>query len=340
MNLNEIKIIPLLDTLKIEKINDAEYFSKKYNGYISNSRLSLINPDQDGSPEKFFNGFTFSFSTSFQIGSAVHQLILQNDLFELAPDLNKPTAKLGCLADKLYDLGKIDNPSQQDINQAALEIDYYKGNLTENQIQNVYEKCTPYWISRANFEASYNSDKELIYLDKKSSETVSECVKAINSNKIIQELLHPTGLIINPISENEQAILLDIEVHIPNSKPFVLSLKAKLDNYTVDIEANTITVNDVKTISKVVSEMNFNIINYHYNREFAVYSYLLSLCATKFYDLKQPTVKGNYLVVSTIPKYYTKVIPLTYLMFKDGFEEFKYLIRLVAKYYNDGWRFK
>ena len=54
---DNIKIIPLLDTLRLQKIDDSEYFSKKYSGYISNSRLSLINPKQDGSPEKFFNGF-------------------------------------------------------------------------------------------------------------------------------------------------------------------------------------------------------------------------------------------------------------------------------------------
>ena len=49
-DLNKIQIIPLLDTLRLQKIDDVEYFSEKYNGYISNSRLSLINPDQDNDP--------------------------------------------------------------------------------------------------------------------------------------------------------------------------------------------------------------------------------------------------------------------------------------------------
>ena len=55
-DLNQIQIIPLLDTLRLQKIDDVEYFSKKYNGYISNSRLSLINPDQDNDPKAFFEG--------------------------------------------------------------------------------------------------------------------------------------------------------------------------------------------------------------------------------------------------------------------------------------------
>lgn len=57
MNLNEIKLTPLIDTLRLEKIDDAIYFSEKYSRYVSNSRLGLLNPRQEGSPEKFFAGF-------------------------------------------------------------------------------------------------------------------------------------------------------------------------------------------------------------------------------------------------------------------------------------------
>ena len=65
MQNQSIKITPLLDTLHLEKIDDSIYFSKKYSNYISNSRLSLINPEQDGSPEKFFSGFKSVYSPSF-----------------------------------------------------------------------------------------------------------------------------------------------------------------------------------------------------------------------------------------------------------------------------------
>ena len=56
--LDSIKITPLLDTLRLEKIEDEEYFSKKYSNYISNSRLSLINPSQDNDPKAFFEGLS------------------------------------------------------------------------------------------------------------------------------------------------------------------------------------------------------------------------------------------------------------------------------------------
>lgn len=47
INLSDIKLSPNLESIRREKISDQEYFSKKYSNYISNSRLKLINPDQD-----------------------------------------------------------------------------------------------------------------------------------------------------------------------------------------------------------------------------------------------------------------------------------------------------
>lgn len=338
--LDEIKITPLLDTLRLQKISDDEYFSKRYNGYISNSRLSLINPEQGGSPEKFFEGIKPTYSAAFDLGSYTHMLTLQRELFLLVDEVDKPTAKLGALADRLYPIFKNSGVvSVEDIVKESTVIDYYGGNLSEKKIENVYSKCIPYWESRRQFEDTYSGDRQLIYADPKTRETVWNCVRALESNQYIQELLHPSGICSTPFSENEKAILLDVMVEMPTKNAFTLSLKAKLDNYTIDLESNVVTVNDVKTIGKILSEMPNNITKFHYNREFAVYSYLLNLCASKFYGMINPTIKGNYLVVSTIPNYYSKIIPLTKGMYIEGFNEFKYLLRLVAYYYSKGYRF-
>lgn len=56
--LNSIEVTPLMNTLRLQKISDAEYFSSKFGGYISNSRLSLINPNQDNDPKAFFEGLS------------------------------------------------------------------------------------------------------------------------------------------------------------------------------------------------------------------------------------------------------------------------------------------
>lgn len=327
----DIKITPLIETLRLEKISDNEYFSERYKNFISNSRLSLIDPRKDGSPDKFFSGFKSSFNPSFILGSVVHELILQPESFDLADDLGRPSAKLGAVADELYSIAKDRKPTEEEVIKAATKIDYYSGCLTAKKLDELYDKCFPYWDARKHFESVYIKDKELIYLDSKSRETVLNCVKALKNNKYVNKILNPKNEFGEIYIENERAILLDIQVEIPELEAkFILRLKSKLDNYTIDTLEEKICVNDIKTIGKVVSEAHNNITKFSYNRELAMYSWLLSLCAKKFYNINNPTIKGNYLFVSTIPSYYTKVIPMTKKMFAEGFNEFKYLLKLVA----------
>ena len=51
--IKQIKITPLLDTLRLENISDEEYFSEYKNNYISNSRLGVLVKD---GVEAFFKG--------------------------------------------------------------------------------------------------------------------------------------------------------------------------------------------------------------------------------------------------------------------------------------------
>ena len=82
MTFKDIKLKPIIDSLRLEDISDAEYFSEKYYDFISNSRLSYINPDQDGSPNKYFNERPNLYLDSLVLGSAVHELTLQPDDFQ------------------------------------------------------------------------------------------------------------------------------------------------------------------------------------------------------------------------------------------------------------------
>ena len=329
MQLSEIKLTPLLDTLQLIKISDAEYFSPKYGECISNSRLGLLNPRQGGSPESFFTGFKDEgFISSLVIGSAVHELVLQNESFELAPALGKPTAKMGAMADELYPVW-LEHPIRtSDITEASNKINYYKGKLTPDRIKQVNEQCIPYWKARKKLVSI--SNKELIYLDDKSRDTVYNCVESLTNNPQVQELLHPSGLIDAPISLNENALLLDVQAECPNGKTFIMHLKAKLDNFTIDLESDTVVVNDVKTIGKVVSEIDSNISKYHYSRELAMYLFLLRLYVIKEYGIENPTMKANYLVVSTVPQYYTKVRAMTKKECYAGLHEFRTLLRYAA----------
>lgn len=340
-DLSQIQIIPLLDTLKLQKIDDAEYFSKKYNDYISNSRLSLINPNQDNDPKAFFEGLSkhSKYSDALIFGSAVHELVLQPDLFHMCTNINRPTAKAGFMADELFESYKEnENLSVDTLISASDKINYYKGKFDKEKQDILINKCLDYWKERKKYESNPLKSTP-IYLDSNSRERVNQCVKALEENKSIQKLLHPEGLINDPISENEQAILLNVKVIVPDCEPFILKIKAKLDNYTIDEETDTIVVNDVKTIGKIVSEFSNNFERFHYYRELSLYSWLLSLVAEKHYGIKNCKIQSNCLVVSTIPKYYTKVYEVTKADFIKGWEEFKFLLKLVAYYYSKGYRF-
>ena len=71
----QIEIIK--ESIQLIRMTDEEYFSDKYKDYISNSKLGLFNPAQDGSFEKYKKGFGNKYSDSFALGNAVHCMTLQ-----------------------------------------------------------------------------------------------------------------------------------------------------------------------------------------------------------------------------------------------------------------------
>ena len=331
MRLSDIKLEPLLDTLRIEKSDDAVYFTSPiYKNRISNSRLSLLNPRQGGSPEKFFSGFKQSFNPSFLLGSAIHEQILQPHLFRLAEDTGKPTAKMGGMADELYDIYCQREITDADIIKASDKIDYYKGKMTKDRITEVRNKCAQYWENRSKQEFDIEDIREVRYLDYPMLEKAKACIESLQSNKQVMDLLHPKGLIEDPISECEQAILLDMKATMPNGKEVILHLKAKLDNYTIDTESNIIKINDVKTHGQMLNVFDESKVKYHYSREIALYLYLLGLIAKKVYNMDNPKKQANYLVVSTVPNFYSKVVPITFEEIRMGFHEFQSLLRYSA----------
>lgn len=333
MNLSEIKLEALTNTLRIGKISDQEYFSKKYSAYVSNSRLGYINPNQGGSPEKFFNPMGAIFSDSLIMGSAVHQQYLQPEFFELVK-IDRPPAKLGFVCDYIWDhSGKDHKISEELILKASEVVGYYKDSLTDKRISDIKDAYNKYSASRLSY--TEKAGIEPMFLPSKMFEVANECINACNENKDFHKLMHPDYIDQEPISENEQAFLMDIKCDFPDKDPIILRLKAKLDNFTIDFDSNTITVNDLKTIGAILPKFDGeegNFMRYHYYRELAIYLWLLKLYACQKYGLKNPTMKVNCLVVSTIPGHYTKVYEVTNKEIDKGFKEFRYLLKLVAYY--------
>ena len=326
--IKQIKITPLLDTLKLEDIDDDTYFRDYKKEYISNSRLGKLVKE---GVEAFFKNEASPYNPSFETGSLIHQQVLQPESFEIIEGVFKPTAKAGLMADALY---KSDGttPTDDEIKSMSYVIGYYKDKLTSNRLKEFRDKAEPYWRDRYVYEQNNPTcDKKRIYTDERNFELLTNCLKTLNENSEIQSLLNPVGIVDTPIKGNEKTILLDIQMEVPGYEPRVYKLKAKLDNFSIDTEENVITVNDLKTTSRPAKD--FNPEYFSYQREIAFYSYLLKQVAKKYYNIEKPTIKGNFLVVSTIPEYNTLVYPMTPKLFKSGMLEVSYLLKCVA-YFN------
>ena len=69
VRLADVKITPIMSSIKRLEISDEEYFSDKYKNYISNSRLRYMNSEQDGCPSMYKNGIPKETTHSLKLGS-------------------------------------------------------------------------------------------------------------------------------------------------------------------------------------------------------------------------------------------------------------------------------
>lgn len=329
-----VKLIPLFDTIQLIEMSDEEYFSEKWAGYISNSTLALINPDQDGSPQIYKEGLSKhpKYSDSLVFGSAVHELVLQPKEFAVVNNVDRPTAKMGAMADELYKtfLSNKGVVSDKDIIAASDKIDYYKGKMDSIKIENVKDKCINYWWDRRDWETEHNNlGTEPIYLDPKSREKLQLCLASVEANKEVQDLLHPKGVFEEPISMNEAALFMDVKAE-HEGKETILKLKGKLDNFTIDTETNKVVLNDLKTTGHWLIDFGDSFKKYHYNRQMAMYAWMLRSYVEKQYNIKPSSLMANMLLVCTVPDYRAGVFRVTNGEIRKGFLEFKDLLQRVA----------
>ena len=328
ISLSKIKIIPDIQSVRREKINDEVYFSSEYSDYISNSRLKLINPDQDGSPSKYKNGFTDETTTSLSIGSVVHELLLQPDKFELGPDLNKPNAKLGLVVDVIKKARKHGKTIYESILEASSKVDYYEGSLNNKRIRKMLESGFQYyWNSR-------NIKDDVILLSNKDRETVDFCLWSLKNHKRIVNLLFPKDIFDSPVpSYNEDAFFINLNCTLDN-KNCTLKLKMKADNWTLNTFDKILTLNDLKTTGHGFStfmDPNGSFKKFHYARQFAFYRWILEKYCEKEcgYD-KSWTTQCNVIVVETCPDNRAGIYPVADTLIVDGFKEFVRLLKMVA----------
>jgi len=328
ISLKDFKIIPDMSSIRKMDMSDEEYFSKKYNNYISNSRLKYINPK-----------FT---TNSLNIGSAVHELILQPKDFVLLPKMGKPSAKLGEVADMVYNLEKDGVDRIDAIRQACLKVGYFV-NQIDRKINFIIEKCTPYW-DKLNEPRTKKVDVEEILLSDNDYDTVTACIDSCNSNSEIMSKLHPTDAFGEPYeSYNEIAFFIDFIVTYKDKQCARLKFKMKADNYTIDRENRILTLNDLKTSSKpaawFMNEEYGSLIHYHYYRQLYLYNWILWLYYSKEGITKENGWKSecNFLVVHTGGEFDSKCCKLNDYWLKRGKIEGEYLLKRIAAYEIFGW---
>lgn len=339
----EIEIIP--NSIELVKMSDEIYFSEQYKDYISNSKLSLINEEEGGSEEKFFSGFKSSFSDSFELGSAVHALVLQNDFYFISK-CNKPTGKLGVFAEEVLKLRSKGYKIKDAVTEASINADYYAAKFSDTRLKTAIKGSLEYYLNRLRLVEKIEG-KTPIYISKPIKEKLNQCLIGISENKKFAEKLKPQGLFEDPQIFNEYAILCEIIVTIDDI-PYKVKIKGKLDNFTVDRENCIVVLNDLKTSGKPskffmgnyvkeVSESGEEIQRwydgsmqrYHYYRQFALYLWLLQAALKQYYDIEYK-LEANVLVVETIPNFKSAVYKISNKHIQKGLKEFKDLITKVV----------
>lgn len=334
----KIELIP--ESIQLLKMDDSVYFSDTYRDYISNSKLGLLNPAEGGSYEKFEKGFNSKYSDSYELGSAIHAIVLQNDLYFVS-EIKKPNAKLGVFIDKVFDYRNKGLTVRDSLDKASIDADYYSGKITSKRIETIVKESFSYYIQRLKAKEIVE-EKTPIYLSKGLHEKYNKCTMEVLNNPYAVNTLFPDG---NVEIFNEYAILCEIKVTY-NGNEHIIKLKGKIDNFHINHDLQEIVLNDLKSSGKPVGYFMGNKVKgedgdeyfiegsyqkYHYFRQMALYGWLIQCALTQLKGLNY-SFKSNMVVVETIPNFKSKVYPVKKKHIELGLKEFRDLIKLLVEW--------
>ena len=335
INFKDFRITPDITTVRNEEIDDNTYFSEKYSKFVSNSGLKWIDPKAGGSPELFKNHPKLK-TNALKIGSAVHELLLQPDDFELA-NINKPNAKLGDVMDYALDFIKQGTELRTAVRNAAVKADYFV-NTIDKKLDNL---CAVFEEYKKELEKLPETDKELILLSPNERALVNALVNSCKDNNEIMSKLHPIDAFGDPTETHfEDAFFIDYIVTYKNRYCDRIPFKMKADNWTIDFNNKVLTLNDLKTTGHSLQhfmgpeDSSWN--KFSYARQMFCYSQILWYWCMKHYGISKEQgwiLKANMLVVETIPNYWSRSFYVSDNQLRDGRKMFNELMSMVA-YYN------
>lgn len=351
-DLNNIQIKFIDETAtRIPDVCDADYFGEAYKHGISNSLLALLNPEQGGSPLKFLSGFDKKKSKALELGSAVHQMILEKDLY-FVEEMEKPSGKTGDIIETAFKLVKeAESEGEEltlaDVAKKACELnDYYTGSLTQKRIDNISVYGQEYF----DYLVSNSKKQGAIILTREHKEKLDACLESAKNNEVLMDLLLPKG---DVLSFNEDVMTLDFYANIDNGEGDVLSdryvLKCKIDNWSIDVANKVLTLNDLKTTGSPVNTFGGftyevagpkgpykrfekgSFQKFHYHRQMAMYGFILKKYAEKVYGFDSSwTFNINMLVVETNTPFMSHVFAVGDNSLISGMFEFETLLKRLA----------
>ena len=326
--------------------DDIDYSKFPVSDRISNSKLKLINPKEDGSVEKFLKGWDNSYSDSLVLGTAIHALFLEADDHTLSDYLGKPSGKCGYFLDLLYKFRKLNKKlpkekrltSEELIQKAATEADYYKSSFTKKRFQSTMKVGLDYY-KKLYKEEFYGKDKKIIVLPERLHSIAKKCVKSLKNDNNIHCLYKSDELEEKEIL-NEFPLFAEITVTMPNGDTITVPFKGVLDSVVIDHYNKTIYLNDLKTTSQDIDYMMDQVLDGesfngafgkgHYYRQFAIYAFLLQMYMDHVRLLSSYNIKCNIIAVETTGSYRAGMFPVNNAYIQEGIKEFKELLITVA----------
>lgn len=332
------------DNYKIKFLNiaggdmpDSEYYNLK--GYTSFSRLKLLDPKRGGNPQKYVDGFDYSYNESLVMGVATHNNILQKDEFMLSDYEGKPAGKLGFFIDKLVANRKSGMNIVDSINKASKDADYYNGKLTEKRLKEAIKKGLDYYLRSIRGEFDPVDGKEVFVLSKKLLDSTKANIQSLNNNYSIQRILQD-NLFEPKQYYNEIALFSDIEVTFPDGKKTIIKLKGKLDSVVWDPEKKILYLNDIKTTSKqleyfmdhyIDGQVYEGVFSHHmYYGQLALYAILLQKYFQEILGITDYTMYENIFAVETTGEHKSEVFRINNSYNELGIKDVKELICRLA----------
>lgn len=249
---------------------------------ISNSALGHIDPLNGGNPKqfrKYMDGLIEESSSGFQLGTLVHQMILEPETIEMEPT-NVPGPKVKEIIDKLFAIMREEYPGLTDhfsleesiekINIDDMLVDFYKSRSLQSKHATLIKDGSEYW-----FALCQAADKTLVSPD--VFRQVHECMDSITSHDLAKFLLIGGDDGEWDEALNEAEITWKEEWQLTMDEPPVeLDMKAKLDRILINHETKKIALVDLKTTRSPLGKFHDTVIKYEYHRQLAFYQFALS----------------------------------------------------------------